>query len=449
MKTHRPFVWLFLLIAFVISCQKERSFENGGGPPSHGSLQYGITGDCLGSTVNGVYKKDSVLGAGNYVDVVVDVTTPGWFVISTDTINNMYFRATGNFSAAGIDTVRLQGSGKPTAASTNVFTVTYDSSSCTFSVTTLPGGGGGTSAFTLAGSPGNCVPGTVSGGYNVGTALNAGDSVTIQVNVTTPGTWSITTSTLGGMTFSGSGTFATTGVQTIRLTGTGTPTTASPFNFPVSAGASTCSFTVTVTSLCSDYYPRTTNSNWSYIYDNDPTDTAHRYVISATKSANGNTYNIFMENVGSGPDSSGYFRKSGSDYYQYADLGDIFGLDQAVWGEYIFLKDNQASGYSWSSSTFAGTYTDSTTHQSYPVRIRIKETIQQKDVSVVVRGVSYPNTIEVKEEYEYSFDNGVNWTLSDIYSVYDYSRCVGLIKWEVLDASGSLLLEELRAHQVF
>jgi hypothetical protein len=329
-----------------------------------------------------------------------------------------------------------------------VFTVTYDSSSCTFSVTTLPGGGG-TSAFTLAGSPGNCVPGTVSGGYNVGTALNAGDSVTIQVNVTTPGTWSITTSTLGGMTFSGSGTFITTGVQTIKLIGTGTPTTAGPFNFPVSAGASTCSFTVTVTSLCNDYYPRTTNSNWSYIFDNDPTDTLYRNVISATKSAIGNTYNIFMENDGSGLDSSGYFRKSGGDYYQYIDLGYVFGLDQAVWGEYTFLKDNQASGYSWRSSNFAGTYTDSLTHQTYPVLIRLKETIQQKDVSVVVRGVPYPNTIEIKEEYEYSFDNGANWTLSDVYSVYDYSRCVGLIKWETFDASGSLLLQELRAHQVF
>ena len=448
MKTYRPFVWLFLLIAFVISCQKERSFENGGGPPSHGSLQSGTTGDCLGSTVQGIYKKDSVLGAGNYVDVVVDVTTPGWFVISTDTINNIYFRATGNFSAAGIDTVRLQGSGKPTAASTNVFTVNYDSSSCTFSVTTLPGGGG-TSAFTLAGSPGSCVPGTVSGGYNVGTALNAGDSVTIQVNVTTAGTWSITTATLGGMTFSGSGTFTTTGVQTIRLTGTGTPTTAGPFNFPVSAGASTCSFTITVTNLCNDYYPRTTNSNWSYIFNNNPTDTLYRNVLSATKSAIGNTYNIFMENDGTGPDSSGYFRKSGGDYYQYADMGFIFGLDGPVWGEYIFLKDNAASGTSWTSSNFAGSYTDTTTHVTSPVLIRIKETIQQKDVSVVVRGVTYPMTIEVKEEYEYSFDNGANWTLSDVYSVYDYARCVGLIKWEVFDATGSLLLEEIKRSQVF
>jgi len=449
MKTFRPLFWLFLPIVFVISCQKERSFENGGGPPSHGSLQSGTTGDCLGSTVNGVYKKDSVLGSGNYVDVVVDVTTPGWFVISTDTINNFYFRATGNFTTAGIDTVRLHGSGKPTAPGTNVFTVAYDSSSCTFSVTTLPGAGGGSSVFTLAGSPGNCIPGTVSGAYNVGTALDASDSVVIQVNVTTIGTWSITTSTLGGMTFAGSGTFTTTGVQTIKLIGMGTPTTAGPFNFPITAGASTCSFTVTVTTLSNDYYPRTTNSNWSYIYNNDATDTLYRNVISATKTAIGNTYNIFMENAGTGVDSSGYFRKSGGDYYQYVDLGYVFGLDGPVWGEYIFLKDNVAQGTTWTSNTFSGMYTDSTTHQTYPVLIRVKETIQKKDVPVTVRGQTYQNTIEVKEEYQYSFDNGTNWTTSDVYSVYDFSRGIGLIKWEAFDTTGSVLLEELRRHQVF
>ena len=94
-------------------------------------------------------------------------------------------------------------------------------------------------------------------------------------------------------------------------------------------------------------------------------------------------------------------------------------------------------------------YTDSNTHQTYPVLIRIKETIQQKDVSVVVRGVPYANTIEVKEEYEYSFDNGANWTLSDVYSVYDYSRGVGLIKWEAFDAMGSILVEEIKRSQVF
>src|SRR5437762_8341767 len=439
MKTYKPFLWFFLLIAFVMSCQKERSFESGGkGTPSDGSLQSGTTGDCLGSVVKGVYKKDTILSSTNYVDVIVDVNVPGSYVISTDTINNFYFRATGNFQAAGTDTVRLQGIGKPTAAGTNVFTVTYDSTQCTFSVTTLAGGGG-SAVFALAGAPGNCTPGTVSGSYVAGTVLNNSDSVVIQVNGTTVGSYTIVTSTLDGMTFSGTGTFTVTGTQNIKLVGTGTPTSAGTFNVPVSTGTSSCSFTVTVTALSSDYYPRTTNSHWTYQFDNNPTDTLRRYVIAATKSALGNTYNIFMETDGSSTDSSGYFRKTSTgDYYQYLDIGNFFGLDNAVWGEYIFLKDYVPASTTWNSNIFTGTFTDST--GTYPISVRVKETIQQKDVSVTVQGTSYPNTIVVKEEYEYSFDAGNTWILSDVYSLYSFSRGIGMIKLEPVDSMGTVYL---------
>ena len=448
MKTYKPFLWLFLLIALVISCQKERSFESGGkGTPSDGSLQSGTTGDCLGSIINGVYKKDTVLNSTDYVDVVVDVNVPGSFVISTDTINNFYFRATGNFATAGTDTVRLQGIGKPTAAGTNVFTVTYDSTQCTFSITTLAGGGG-TAVFTLAGAPGNCTPGTVSGAYTVGTALNSADSVVIQVNVTTVGTYSIGTSTLNGMTFSAAGTFSATGTQSVTLKGTGTPTSAGSFNFPVSAGSSNCSFSVTVTTGSTDYFPRTTNSNWTYQFDNNPTDTVRRYVIAATKSALGNTYNIFLENSGTGPDSSGYYRKTTSgDYYQYLNVGDFFGLANAVWGEFIFLKDYVPASTTWTSNTFTGTYTDST--GSYPISVRFKTDVEQKDVSVTVQGVTYPNTIVIKEQYEYSFDGGTTWAISDVYSIYSFARGVGMIKFEPVDSMGTIYLQELKRYQVF
>jgi hypothetical protein len=452
MKTYRPLFWFFFLLAFVVvSCQKERSLENGGGAPSDGSLQSGTTGDCLGSVVTGTYKKDTTLTSANYVDVKVDVVTGGSYIISSDTINGFYFRAAGTFTTTGVNTVRLQGKGKPVAEGTNIFTLTYDSTQCTFSVTTLPAGGGGTSVFTLAGSPGNCTPGTAAGSYNIGTALTSANTVTIQVNVTTAGTYSIVTSTVGGMTFSGSGTFPGTGTQTIVLTGSGTPPSAGTFTFPITAGSSSCSFSVTVTSLSNDYYPRTINSNWSYEFDDNPTDTLYRKVISATKSALGNTYNIFMENDGTGFDSSGYFRKSGGDYYQYADIGFIFGLDNEVWGEYIFIKDNVAAGTTWTSGTFSGVYTDPTTSVTYPIIVRVKETIQQKDVPVTINGTAYPNTIVIKEEYEYTFDTtgATGWTGSDVYSIYNFSRNIGLIKWEAFDTTGSIVKEEITRSQVF
>ena len=68
--------------------------------------------------------------------------------------------------------------------------------------------------------------------------------------------------------FSGTGTFATTGAQTIILTGSGTPTAAGTHTFTVTGGAGTCTFQCTTTAVAiPDYFPRTTNSNWSYQFD--------------------------------------------------------------------------------------------------------------------------------------------------------------------------------------
>src|SRR4030095_5356012 len=451
MKTHKLLLWFFLLAALVMACQKELSFETKNGAPSDGSLQSSITGDCLGSVVNGTYKKDTVLTSANYVEVKVDVVTGGSFVISSDTINGFYFRATGNFCYACGNTVCFKAIGKPLQSGTIFFTVTYDSSQCTFAITTLPGSGGGTAAFTLAGAPNNCTPGTTQGTYTIGTPTSRLNTATIQVNVTTAGTYSITTSAVNGVTFSASGTFASTGTQTVTLAASGTPTNTGSFNVPVTAGSSTCSFSFIV--VPSDYYPRTTNSNWSYEFDDDPRDTILRKVIAQTISALGNTYNIFMETADASMrfDLSGYFRRSGGDYYQYLDLGFVFGLNGEVWGEYIFLKDNVATATSWTSGVFGGTFTyaDSSGTHTVPIKVRVKETIQQKDVSVTVNSVAYPFTIEVKEEYEYSFDAGTTWEVSDVYSIYDYTRGIGLIKWEAFDAMGRILKQEITRSQVF
>ena len=135
MKVYRSLLCLLLLTVFVMSCKKEYSYEKGVFTPSAGSLQSGTTGDCLGSVVGGTYQADISLADSNYVDVKVDVTTAGSYTISTDTINGFYFSAVGSFTATGENTVRLQGNGKPQTVGTNIFTVTYDRTLCTFSIT--------------------------------------------------------------------------------------------------------------------------------------------------------------------------------------------------------------------------------------------------------------------------------------------------------------------------
>src|SRR5215467_15904847 len=130
MKAQKFLFWLVLVAMFVVSCKKEYSYEKGVFHPSSGSLQSGLTGDCLGSVVAGLYKVDTTLTDSNYVDVKVDVTKVGDFTISTDTINGFYFHSAGSFAATGENTVRLRGTGKPQTVGTNIFTVTYDSTQC-------------------------------------------------------------------------------------------------------------------------------------------------------------------------------------------------------------------------------------------------------------------------------------------------------------------------------
>lgn len=552
MKTYKLLLGFFLLFVLIFSCQKEKSFEKGNVPASSGSLQSGTTGECLGNALSGIYKADTSLNSTNYVDIKVDVTSTGSYEIGSDTINGIYFRAAGTFTTAGVNTVRLLGNGTPTVAGTNIFTVTYDSTQCTFSVVTVNGGSGGTSVLTLAGSPDACTGASVQGIYTTGIATNSANTATIQVdvtaagtysistaavngiifsasgtfpatgtqsidlvasgsptapgsftvpisvgpssctfqftvvgaspavytlngapanctgailqgtyvistpltisntatiqvNVTTPGTYSITTTAVDGITFTGTGSFSTTGLQTVVLIGNGTPTAEGSFTIPITVGSSTCSFSVTVAPI--DYFPRTANSNWSYnLFDNTgaQVDTLLVKAISPTLTALTNTYNIFMEtsDASTGFDSSGYYRRAAGNYFQYFDVGSFFTADASVWGENIFLKDDVASGTSWENDytvSFSGT----------PTNVRFRETIQQKDVPITVGSTVYQNTIVVREDYEY-FD-GTNWIpvfTGSPYSLYYFSRNVGLIKLEIVDDSGTLYNQEINRSQV-
>lgn len=246
MKTYKPLLWLSLIIVLIISCEKEKSFEKGILDTSSGSLKSGTSGDCLGNALSGVYKADTTLTSTNYVDVQIDVTKTGSYVVSTDTINGFYFKATGTFSNTGVNTVRLQGIGTPAAPATNIFTVTYDSTQCTFSVPTLSGGSGGTSVFTLAGAPNACTGASVQGIYTAGVVVNSSNTATIQVDVTTAGTYTISTAGVDGITFNASGTFSATGTQSIDLAASGTPTAAGSFSVTIAVGSSNCSFPLTV-----------------------------------------------------------------------------------------------------------------------------------------------------------------------------------------------------------
>jgi hypothetical protein len=245
MKKH--FIYIVALVAIVFAgCQKELSDEQGN-VLAQGSLQ-AVTGDCLPKIINGAYIASTALAGANTIQVTVNVTQTGRYEILTDTVNGYFFRGSGIFTVAGANLVTLRGTGTPFAAGTNNFTVAFDSTFCNIAVDVLPAGSGPAS-FTLVsgGTPSNCASAVVNGTYVNGAALNASNYVDITVNVTSIGTYTAITATGGGMIFTKvGGIFSTTGNQTIRLIGTGTPNSAGANTVTFGAPFASCNFTVTV-----------------------------------------------------------------------------------------------------------------------------------------------------------------------------------------------------------
>ncbi len=396
----------------------------------------GAPNACTGATVQGAYAVAVPLTAANTATINVNVTTVGSYTITTS-YQGMTFSKSGVFTATGPQSVVLQGTGAPTTVGANVVPITVGTSTCAFTVTVSSAGAG-----TLGGAPSACAPINVQGTYTVGTALDATNKVDVQVTVTTPGVFSISTNTLDGFSFAFSGNLASTGPQTVTLLGTGNPVTAGIQTFTVTLGTSTCTFPVTVAAVpVSDYYPRTVNSNWSYEIDNVATDSLLVKVINHTITAGGNPFQTFMESAdisGVPPfDTSGHYRKSGNDYFQWSNLVGYLSFDAEQWQTWIFLKDNSPVNTIWYSST--GGYTGAI--GGTPVVIRIKYTILQKDVPISLTTstgtVNYPNTIVVEEKYE--LQNGPLWLPLDAtlgYYMNYYSRNIGQIKLDYFDGTG-------------
>lgn len=442
---------------FFIGCQKEVSLELSG-TVSSGSLQSNVTGECLPKTVQGIYEAGTVLNATtNYIDVQVNVTTIGTYRVYSDTVNGIFFQAKGTFATTGINNVRLLGNGTPLNAGLQNFVITYDTTECVVAVTILAQGGAVNAEYTFAGAPNECMNYVLAGDYVAGVPLTAANTVIINVNVTKAGTYTIATIVNNGIIFSGSGSFANTGTQPITLTANGSPGAAGSITIPVTFGASTCTFGVTVIATpnpSTDYFPTTAASNWSYQYDGDPDDSAYIRAKAGTITLGGNVYTVFeatIDAAGQGFGDYGAFRKAGSNYHTYIDLADYFIIDETTAPlDYIFLKDNVPANTTWNSGavnvTFGGT----------PISVRIVLTVEQKDISATVNGTAYGNTIVVREKYEMSVIPGTWLDLTNQvgYSQSYYSRGIGLIKLDYHDPDGTAnppvsIQQDIRRYQVF
>ncbi len=203
----------------------------------------GSPGNCSILNLAGNYIVGQAMTANNKAELTVNVITPGTYFIRGTSVNGVNFDTSGTFNNPGIQSIFLKGNGTPVAAGQFNYPVTNGATNCGFAVTytTVIVN----ASFVLSSSSGNCTGAIVNGTYTSGTMLTASNTAVVYVNVTSPGNYSIATPVVNGISFSASGTFNLTGSRQVTLTGTGTPTVAGAFNYPLTGGGSNCMFSVT------------------------------------------------------------------------------------------------------------------------------------------------------------------------------------------------------------
>lgn len=126
-----------------------------------------------------------------------------------------------------------------------LFIMGFTSCQKEFSIDGMSQGPQGPAYFRYDGAPGACATAVVSGNYYAGVALDSSNKVTIVVTVTETGHYNVSTNSANGFKFTGSGVFTSTGVQTLKLYGEGTPAAEVSAAFVPEGNG--CSFSVTTT----------------------------------------------------------------------------------------------------------------------------------------------------------------------------------------------------------
>ncbi len=447
MKNLLPSLLLFITIILFSACQKELNFDN---LPATSGLAVGIlkstAGACLPSTVNGPFIKDSVLKASNFIQVNADITATGTYTIKSDTIAGFYFSGTGTISSIGNNVINLAGSGTPTATGIKTFTIIFGTSVCKIDVNVVAGVAPNAAyTFTCAGTTFG------TGVYTAGTAVGPQHTVTLNVVVTVPGSWSITVVAVNGVSFSGLGTFNAAGNAQVTLTASGTPVAASPpaYNYTVTASASSCAFSITVAALPAplnlDYVPQTSFSNWSTrLVGGTPADTTFVQVSTNSKTfpLNPNSYKIFEVKDMGVPTDSLYNRKSGGKYFQYID-GNLGVLTNPINQEYLLLDSTLPVNSTWTKHFGANVA------MGFPLSdIRVDAQILAKGETQTVASIVYTNVIRVK--YSYTATVLLAGDVPVATEERWYARGIGVIRSSIVNlVAPATIINETTRSQVF
>lgn len=214
----------------------------------------GAPDDCTKPDIAGQYTAGANMVDLNKLTVSVNVLSTGAYTIATDTVNGVYFAASGYFSTTGNQQVTLQSSGTPKLPGLYYIHLQGNSSACNFylpvqSIEPL-------AYYVLQSSVLDdtliCTPSSVQGIYITNSPVMHSNTATISIYVAQPGNYTIATDRVNGVLFQYSGMFTVNGAQDVVLFAEGTPLAAGTFLYtaqivgPATLGGSSCSFKIPV-----------------------------------------------------------------------------------------------------------------------------------------------------------------------------------------------------------
>ena len=208
----------------------------------------GAPNSCTGVFVNGTYIKDTALTAANKITLLANVTQTGIYSVSASTTDGFQFLGSGIFTSRGIQNITLTGTGTPLKAGVSNVIVTNVVTACDLNITVLTGGDN-KAIFSFDGTPGACISPLINGTYYAGIVTAINNSVTMNINVTRLGIYSINTNIANGITFGAAGLFTITGSQTVTLYAAGIPIRPESTAFIPNTGTQSCNYFVDVQPL--------------------------------------------------------------------------------------------------------------------------------------------------------------------------------------------------------
>lgn len=306
---------------------------------------------------------------------------------------------------------------------------------------------------SLQDSLGNCMDKTVSGNYIAGKILTDSNYIDVNVTVLTKGVYSIYTDTVNGYYFKASGSFATTGQNTIRLKGVGKPISSGTDDFMIVFDSTLCPVSVTVTDTSSggtgggsgsstDHFPLTAHSYWAY------NDIVYTDSIKRTNSFQGNlngvVYQAFVDSDFTGPLDTFLFRKSGTDYFEnnWSDFYSGVPFDVGQRTDIKFLKENLSTGQSWTSPDYSGTISGN------PTKIHYVFTCSNSNATVTYNGQTFTNVYQVTMKCFISIQ-GSPFADEGVLITKYFAKGVGMI-YERIDNNSSVIDElQIKYYKVY